>query len=150
MSSVNITLRPAVPRDVEIIYTFICELEETTFDKENFRNVYNVILANQYNVLTLAVHNETVVGFISCHFQPLLHHGGIVGEIQELFVKPEARNMGIGKLLIANVLNKARKKGALQVEVTANLSRKETHEFYLKEGFQYTHKKFVVDLDNLR
>jgi (aminoalkyl)phosphonate N-acetyltransferase len=150
MSLANITLRQAAPGDVEIIYSFICELEETTFDKENFRNTYKVILAGRHNVLTVAVHDETVVGFISCHFQPLLHHGGIVGEIQELFVRSDVRKMSIGKLLIANVLKRAKEKGALQVEVTANVTRKETHEFYLKEGFLYTHKKFVVDLGNLR
>jgi PhnO protein len=50
--------------------------------------------------------DDAVTGFISCHTQYLLHHCGIVAEIQELFVGKPSRKMVIGKALVNSLLEK--------------------------------------------
>ena len=88
----------------------------------------------------------TKVGFLSCYCQQLLHHGGLVGEIQEMYVIPEFRSQKIGNKLLEKLIEIARKLNVLQIEVTSNAKREAAHNFYLKSGFAFTHKKFTFPL----
>ncbi|HEY9046653.1 MAG TPA: GNAT family N-acetyltransferase [Ohtaekwangia sp.] len=142
----SIIIRKATQDDFPVIYSFINELEETILDQEQQRNIYREVIRQDDYCYLVAETKSEVVGYISCHSQLLLHHGGRVGEIQELFVKAEMRSHGIGKLLVDAIKVWAREKALLQVEVTANVSRTSTHAFYTREGFAHTHKKFVYTL----
>lgn len=85
----------------------------------------------------------TVVGFVSCHVQYLLHHCGKVGEIQELFVRPDHRNQRIGHQLVAALNQLAIQHGFIHLEVTTNQKRTDTVRFYERESFHRTHIKLV-------
>lgn len=84
------------------------------------------------------------VGYLSCHSQFLLHHGGQkIAEIQEMYVNPESRKMGIGKKMIDELKRVALEKGIEQLEVTSNNKRTKTHRFYEREAFIQSHQKFT-------
>lgn len=85
----------------------------------------------------------TVVGFVSCHVQALLHHVGKVGEIQELFVRADYRNQHIGQQLVAALTRLAVQENFVNLEVTTNQKRADTIRFYERELFQRTHFKLV-------
>ena len=72
------------------------------------------------------------------------NHGGPVGEIQEMYVEPDYRSHGVGKALIDRLKSIAKTKNWLQLEVTSGLQRGKAHDFYLREGFADTHKKFTL------
>ncbi|MFZ6013054.1 MAG: GNAT family N-acetyltransferase [Bacteroidota bacterium] len=132
--------------DFSSVFEFVCELEETKFDRDTLRRIFEYNISKECHIYLVAVANEEVAGYVSCHGQQLLHHGGWIYEIQEMFVRSEQRSSGIGKLLMHELKRRAREKGALQLEVTANNSRVATHEFYAREKFHFTHKKFVLKL----
>lgn len=134
----------AMPPDFSVIYKFINELEDEVFDEEKQRSFFETNIQQKHYCYRVAVLNDEIVGYISCHTQILLHHGGRIGEIQELFVAPDKRGYGIGKLLIDAVKDWSRQNGVLQLEVTASNVRHQTHQFYTREGFTQTHKKFVL------
>lgn len=143
----QVSIRPAIARDVTTIYTFICDLEEQTFDFELFENHYLQNIAEQRNIYLVAEDTVTprLTGFISCHGQLLLHHLGMVYEIQEFFVDPDYRGQGIGQQLIRVLELHLRDRECVSLEVTSNTKRVATHEFYSRSGFTKSHLKFTKE-----
>ena len=142
-----VIIRKAIAADFPIIYEFINELEETTFDLQIQKEIYNKNLGDPDNIYLVALVNDTVVGFINCHAQHLLHHSALIGEIQEMYVIEEFRGNGIGKLLIEELKKSAISKDIHQVEVVSNTKRLRAHRFYEEEGFTHTSSKFVLPLN---
>lgn len=139
----HLHIRLATWRDAPIVYAFLCTLEEQTLDQEAFLNVFRRNLANSDIYYLVAERSEEILGFISCHVQYLLHHCGKVGEIQELFVRPDVRNQRIGQQLIAALNTLAAEQDFVNLEVTTNQKRIDTVRFYEREGFTQTHRKLV-------
>ena len=147
MSEHVITIRKVKESDMLTVYEQICELEEITLNLNEFKNIFfNNI--NQKDKLYFIAEDSAglCIGFISCHVQELLHHVGKVAEIQELFVKPNYRNQGIGSLLINHIESLLKEMGCVSFEVTAQNKRNRTHEFYKKENFNASHIKFTKTL----
>jgi len=141
------TVRPVTPADFESVYSFVNALEETLFERDIVYSIFQRNIVSNLNIYLIAFGpNHEPVGYISCHGQYLLHHAGLVGEIQELFVSPDKRGEGIGRLLVDAVKDRARHMGMVQLEVTANIKRLATHRFYEQQGFDQTHRKFVYPL----
>jgi len=137
------SVRGAEKEDAKRIFDFICQLEEKVFNYQEFYiNYRNVISANNNIYLVALDENNYVVGYISCHGQILLHHNGMVFEVQELFVDAPYRKMGVGKILMRALELQLAKREYVLLEVTANTNRNETHAFYLRSGFDQTHLKF--------
>jgi PhnO protein len=133
--------------DMLTVYEQICELESFTFDIKHFENIFFLNINDPNKLYYLAEDSEgNCLGFISCHLQMLLHHAGLVAEIQELFIKVEYRSMGIGGKLIDHVEEILKKLDCVSYEVTAQNKRIETHEFYKIKGFKNSHIKFTKTL----
>jgi (aminoalkyl)phosphonate N-acetyltransferase len=129
-------------QDFNTVFTFISALEKETFDKRVLRTLYVKNIQNKENVYLIAWQNVPV-GYVSCHIQSLLHHGGNVAEIQEMYVIPEARRQGIGKQLLEQLKIILRKRKVHRIEVTSQVHRTQAHRFYQGESFRLTSKKFV-------
>ena len=143
----QILIRKAILNDVEVIYKFICSLENTVFDFDLFVTLFNENLKNKRNLYFVAedTNQSNIIGYISCHGQILLHHLGLVYEIQEIFVDETNRNQGIGKALIQHV-ESSLPDNCKSLEVTAQNKRLSTHEFYQLNGFESSHLKFTKSL----
>ena len=76
MPSANHIVRPAKISDSKWIYSFVCDLEETLFEFSNFKDIYARNIANPENIYLVAQGDGLISGYISCHGQSLLHHGG--------------------------------------------------------------------------
>jgi len=143
----EITIRKANEKDFDAIYQFINELEETIFNAEDQKKAFEQNISNSSFIYLVAELNEEPIGFISCHAQVLLHHGGQkIGEIQEMYVSTENRKMGVGKKLIDELKKVAIQNGIAQLEVTSNKKRIKTHQFYQRENFINSHEKFTLEL----
>lgn len=138
-------IRKAQSKDVDAVYAFINDLENTVFDKKRFMQIYKTNLKNKDNIYLVAV-DQAAIGYLSCHVQMLLHHCGPIAEIQELYVVATERSKGIGKILVEELKLILKKRGVPQIEVTSRLSRIQAHKFYEKEGFQWTHKKLICKI----
>ena len=135
-------IRKAEVRDLDTVYGFICHLEETRFPFEAFEEIYLENIENpDYVYLVAANGNDEAIGFLSCHGQNLLHHGGLVYEIQELYVSRNLRGTGIGKALVASLVERLNETGFQGLEVSANAKRTDAKKFYAKMGFLATHIK---------
>lgn len=140
-------IRPAVPGDVGRLYPLINELEEKTLDEEAFREVFAANLADsRIHYLVAEDRGGRIVGFVSVHIQNLLHHTGGIAEVQELVVTGEKRRTGLGALLLARAKRIAEANGCIQMEVSCNRRRENSHEFYESQGLTRSHFKFCCNL----
>ncbi len=140
----QITTRHARPGDGLTIYRFVCELENRSFDFDQFLITYRKNICADNTIYLVALDSgNAIIGYISCHGQLLLHHGGMVYEIQELFVDRHYRSRGAASHLLHSLHRELEKRDCLSLEVTANNIRKGIAEFYFKCGFTLTHTKFT-------
>jgi len=142
----EISIRRAGAGDLDKIFAFVCYLEETSFDYSVFCKCYEQNFKATHHIYLVAVNEQDeVVGFISCHGQILLHHCGMVWEIQELYVDRYHRDEGTGKLLLQSLEEEIGREPYATLEAAVNKSRKNAHSFYTHNGFAQTHLKFSKD-----
>ncbi len=142
----DFVIRSARPADVDSLYRMLCELESEKLNSAAFDKIFLDNLANEDIGYLVVEHQGATVAMASCHVQGLLHHAAPIAEIQEMYVDPALRSLGIGQKLLEAVKAFASTRGATQIEVTSNMARLDTHRFYKREGFQHTHVKLVLKL----
>ena len=140
----NCLIRPVSESDFEAVYHFINALEDCVFPKESQHAIFLENLSNPKHIFLLSEINQIPVGFLSCHVQNLIHHGGLVGEIQEFFIHQNYRGKGIGRQLINEILQYADRNNLKSIEVTTNKRRVENVLIYENLGFGLTHNKFTI------
>lgn len=142
----RIEIRRALPSDVKDIHKLICFLELKDFDFEPFKAIFYQNICNIHYIYLSAVWKDELVGLLHSHGQFLLHHNGFVFEIQEFFVKEAYRKKGIGSTLLQTLEKEIKKFNPVSLEVTTQVTRTNTHQFYLHQQFKQTHLKFTKDL----
>ena len=140
------TIRPAGPHDEDEVFRLIGELEGKAPDRQRFGEVYQQNLADPRVRYWVAEEDGRLLAFLSTHRQCLLHHTGLVAEIEEFIVEPPARGRGIGTRLFETAARDCRTNGCLQLEVCCNLKRLTSHAFYRARGMRSSHYKFFLPL----
>ncbi|GIQ60359.1 N-acetyltransferase [Flavobacterium collinsii] len=140
----NIKIRKVEKQDLDFVYQAINELENEILDFEVFKEIFEENISNKKNVYLIAENEIKGLGFISFHTQNLLHHCGLVGEIQEFFIHQNYRGKGIGRQLINEILQYADRNNLKSIEVTTNKRRVENVLIYENLGFGLTHNKFTI------
>jgi PhnO protein len=136
-------IRKANSADADTIYRFICALEEKQMGREGFDACYRHNITSSHNHYLLAEEKGEAIGFLSCQGQMLLHHAAWVYEIQELYVEDAWRSKGVGRQLL-EALDAILSNVEYDVlEVSSNKRRTKAHGFYLQNGFEQTHLKFI-------
>lgn len=136
-------IRIVQSKDAKTVYQFICELENTFFNYPTFEKLFLKNIVHPDYFYLIAEIDAIPIGYISCHAQILLHHCGLFGEIQELFVTASYRNKNVGQRLVEALENIAQSNNWVNLEVTCNKKRLNTHRFYKRLDFMNTHLKFV-------
>ena len=137
-------IRKVKNQDLDFVYKAICELENEILDFKVFEEIFKENIANPKNLYLIAENENEGLGFISFHTQNLLHHCGLVGEIQEFFIHQKYRGQGVGRLLINEILNFAEENNLKSIEVTTNKKRVENVVIYENLGFALSHNKFTI------
>ncbi|MFH6961326.1 GNAT family N-acetyltransferase [Flavobacterium plurextorum] len=140
----NIKIRKIEKQDLDFVYKSICELEDEILDFDVFERIFNENISNPRNVYLIAENESEGLGFISFHTQNLLHHCGLVGEIQEFFIHQKYRGKGVGRLLVNEIKNFAEQHNLKSIEVTTNKRRVENVAIYENLGFNLSHNKFTI------
>ena len=140
----HINIRKVEKQDLDFVYKAICELENEILDFEVFEAIFNENISNPKNLYLIAENESEGLGFISFHTQNLLHHCGLVGEIQEFFIHQKQRGKGVGRLLINEIKSFAEQHNLKSIEVTTNKRRVENVAIYENLGFNLSHNKFTI------
>lgn len=142
--NLKVNIRKIEKQDLDFVYKAICELENEVLDFKVFEEIFNENISNPKNLYLIAENENDGLGFISFHTQNLLHHCGLVGEIQEFFIHQKYRGQGVGRLLINEIKNFATQNNLKSIEVTTNKKRIENVAIYENLGFTLSHNKFTI------
>jgi len=142
--NLKVNIRKGENHDLDFVYKSICELENEILDFKVFKAIFNENISNPKNLYLIAENENEGLGFISFHTQNLLHHCGLVGEIQEFFIHQKYRGQGVGRLLISEILDFATQNDLKSIEVTTNKKRVENVAIYENLGFNLSHNKFTI------
>lgn len=139
-----IRIRNIEELDFEYIYSSLCDLENQILDVKALKEIFNANITNKKYLYLIAESEATKVGFITFHTQNLMHHVGLVGEIQEFYISPEYRGKGVGRQLVAKIITYSEEHQLKSIEVQTNRKRVENVAIYESLGFNLSHNKFTI------
>jgi N-acetylglutamate synthase-like GNAT family acetyltransferase len=87
-----------------------------------------------------------VVGFISLHWFDKFHSLGKTGRITALCVEESVRDIGIGGSLLSAAEAWLKENGCREIEVTTNMRRSLSPDFYRKHRYEEQSRHFVKSL----
>jgi GNAT superfamily N-acetyltransferase len=146
---------PASPRDMPAVLALVEELlaelgdegrEFSGIDRNRMREDLGLNLClGRFLPLLAKDETGTPIGVLTLSVSFAVYAGGEYGLIDEMYVKPEQRNRGVGRALVAEAVNLARERRWFRLDVTGpegpagDASR--AAKFYQKLGFELTGPK---------
>lgn len=110
------------------------------FDLEETKERLVDFIEHGKNFVFIAIDSDTneIIGFVTVYEGYALYAEGAFGTMAELYVRPQYRSQGIGKLLIQTVKGFGDQKGWKRIEVTTPPLPQfdATLAFYEREGFE--------------
>jgi ribosomal-protein-alanine N-acetyltransferase len=124
---VSARLRPATPRDIDAI----AAIEHSAFSDPWSAASFEGLLRSPRALLTVAEDAQRAVAGYS-----VLLLAGPDGDLANLAVAPRSRGRGIGRLLLAGVLDAARAAGVQHVYLEVRDSNERAIALYVAAGFR--------------
>lgn len=131
-------LRVAKNDDAPEITKLTKELGYMVSEAETLQWLSMLLGSKTHQVMVVANSDNHLLGWIVVE-QRLSLEAGFKAEISGLVVRTTARRSGIGRHLISAAEKWATVNGLAQITVRSNVTREESHPFYL--GLGYAHKK---------
>jgi GNAT superfamily N-acetyltransferase len=135
-------VRPAEPGDADEVAALLETLGYPCTGEEAAERITRVLADRRQRVL-IAAADDVVCGMISLSLIYSLARGVDIARITALVVAPNCQRQGIGRLLLREVEQIARRAGASRLELTSNPRRVEAHEFYRSCGYADGSQHFV-------
>ena len=112
-------------------------LEEYAYTKnKDIKYYFKWLKKRDENGFFVAENEGKAIAFIACDTNWISFFDNIaVGEIHELFVHPEWRNMGIGKMLLRKGIEYAKSRSKNLIELWVGAKNNVARKFYEKNGF---------------
>ena len=125
-----------VPQLVELLGILFTEEHELSPDPDKQRRALEIILAGPSRArIYVARQGSKAIAMAALHFTTSTAEGGKVAGLEDCIVHPEHRRRGIGKALLAYVLEQARAEGALRVVLLTDGDNMRAQALYRKLGF---------------
>lgn len=117
---------------IELYNDFVESDRYSAYTNDSYEKVIN----NPQKVVFVAEDAGKLVGFASFSVRDVIRYPKPIAELDELFVSPDYRNNGIGKLLLEAVEKKSREPGCYRIFIESHYDHKSAHKFY--ESLDYT------------
>jgi N-acetylglutamate synthase and related acetyltransferases len=144
-------LREALKNDLKGILELYKQLnsEDPILSDKIAENIWNEIFDCKYLKYFVAIENEMIVSTCCISIIPnLSRNGRSYGVIENVITHEEYRNLGIGKKIMMNAVEYAKKHNCYKIVLLSSTTRKEAHAFYEKIGFDGNSKKgFEIRFD---
>lgn len=139
--------RPAttadIPRIVELAHAMRVELGEERGGPlwaarearpEPLDTAFRARLSRDDAAVLVGAYDDVVVGFAAAHVE-VLRDGSRLGVVDEVYVEPEARSVGVGETLVDRLVEFCRAAGCAGVDATALPGHREAKNFFERAGF---------------
>jgi ribosomal protein S18 acetylase RimI-like enzyme len=147
----NILIREATESDLPAIGKLLEDLTNAMDNTEGIDTGIAIgnceqLLKDDGSHFLVAATEGTTVGFINFTVRQTILHQNPSGLIDELVVAEEYRCKGVGKQLMQAAIEKCRRLGCCEVEVSTEKTNLEAREFYKQCGFEERGTLFEADL----
>jgi GNAT superfamily N-acetyltransferase len=144
-------IRKAKKSDLPAIRKLLEELIDAMDDTEYIDirialRTWEHLLKDARSHFLVAEAKGTAIGFVNFATRQTILHQSPSAMIDELVVAKEYHGKGIGKQLVAAVIEKCRRLGCCEVEVSTEKTNVKARKFYKKCGFNKREILFEVDL----
>jgi len=147
-----ITFRIADEADTQVVSELLAALFEEVGHTPTASKIAEIFLhidSDDFHSTLLALDDDDqAVGILTIVESLALYAGGRIGVVNELYVVPEFRSEGVGKLLLDEAKALAESRGWLRLEVTTpGDDYPKTLRFYEREGFVPIGPRYKYMLD---
>ena len=146
-------IRSARPEDLEAIVRLLADdplgatRERSGGDLAAYRDAFREISADPAHEILVLEIAGTVAGVLQLSFlRCLTHGGGRRAQIEGVRIAAARRGVGLGELLVADAIRRARAAGCHLVQLTTDRRRPLAHTFYERLGFVDSHHGMKLDL----
>jgi GNAT superfamily N-acetyltransferase len=153
MGNAELRIREAVVDDTAAILTLMREdllnpLPEPGDVTENHRAAVAEIAADpNLQLLVGEVDGRVVATAHVTWMRMLMADGGLYCQVEAVRTASDLRGRGIGRQLMGEIEDEARRRGATRMQLTSNRQRHDAHRFYERLGYEATHvgmKKYLT------
>jgi GNAT superfamily N-acetyltransferase len=107
------------------------------FDRERTETLLaNLLRAPERGMVWVAHADGRLRGYLLAVFMFSLEHGGMMAEIDEIFVAPETRSTGLGALLLARAERDMAERGMVRLQLQLGVRNHRARHFYEAHGFR--------------
>lgn len=133
-SSPDVSVRPISESDYETVLPFIAEYQrfyDAEPDEERNRAFFRRFIApSQDGLLLGAWYEGRLVGFACLYWTFSSTRAAEVALMNDLFVDPDARGLGVGKALIESAADAARTRGSGHLEWLTHIDNRKAQRLY--------------------
>jgi GNAT superfamily N-acetyltransferase len=109
----------------------------TGFDRSRIEILLSELLAQpERGACWVAEADGRICGYLLAVFMFSLEHGGLMAEIDEVFVSPELRSKGAGSLLVAQAERDLARQGLVRLQLQLGVDNHRGRVFYERHGFR--------------
>jgi ribosomal protein S18 acetylase RimI-like enzyme len=130
----NFEVRRADESDVSRLLVLAEEFMHGTATDEERLSILKSSLKHPDYELWIAEANRDIVGFIDLWIIHDFCHGGKLSYIQNLYVAPKHRRLGVGSHLLQKIIERAKERGALEIHVVTRFDNERAIQLYKKHG----------------
>lgn len=146
-SGADVKVRPAEEADIGemvalLVHGSLVAGKEDTSDLGPYRAAFREIARGPGTLLVAVVEGQVVGVCQLVVFRHLQSMGGLCAEVESVHVRPDLRGRGIGSILMADAVERARELGCYRMQLTSNNERPRAHRFYEALGFAPSHRGF--------
>jgi len=138
----SMIIRQAVSQDSPLIKNLLIQLGYSNLSDEEINNKIKSYAQDGYHLLVAEV-DYSVIAFLSLHWFDIFHSVGKIGRITAFCVDENFRSKQIGKQLLEASEKFLVQQGCTKIEVTSNIRRLRSHDFYLNRGYIEDSKRFT-------
>ena len=141
MSPDEITIREAALADVPRICELIAQYWQFEaiegFDRQRLTVLLEQILAHRdLGIVWVAQSSDALVGYLVAVHVMSLEHKGLMAEIDEFFVVPEARAKGAGRQLLLAAERGLTQAGCVRLQLQLGVDNAAARRFYERHGYE--------------
>jgi GNAT superfamily N-acetyltransferase len=134
------SVRPAAPNDIPPLLALVRRYWEFEgiegFAALRIELVLQRLLAEpRLGAIWVAESDARLVGYLIAVLVLSLEHRGLMAEIDEFFVLPEARSRGVGRQLLAAAETALAARGCVRLQLQLGVANSEARAFYERRGY---------------
>jgi ribosomal protein S18 acetylase RimI-like enzyme len=107
------------------------------FDRPRIETLLGRLLGEpQRGACWVADSDGQLCGYLLAVFMFSLEHGGLMAEIDELFVSHDMRSAGVGSRLVAQAERSLGERGLVRLQLQLGIDNERARQFYERHGFR--------------